>query len=73
MKFMYVKRLLTFYTSYDPYVDQRSNEVTSGFQVIKLLEFLSPELNIVQFSNLNWNNAFCLYTCVFFSLGIEGH
>ena len=52
------------------------SEVIRGHEVKKvkkLQEFLFAAVNRVEFFNLNWNNAFCLRTCVFFFVGIKGH
>ena len=69
-----MKRLLNLYASCAPLIDQRSNRVTGVISGLKLYDFfLSPELNRVETFNLNWNNAFCRCTCVFFVIGIEGH
>ena len=46
---------------------QRSFRGHIRFWAKKLQEFLSQELNIVEFFNLNWNNAFLCCTCGFFS------
>ena len=52
---------------------QRSYRGHIRFWAKKLQEFLSPELNIVEFFNLNWNNAFLCCTCVFFFIWVKSH
>ena len=62
----YMKRLLNLYASCAPLINQRPNRVTGVISGLKLYDFLSPELNRVETFNLNFNNAFCPCTCVFF-------
>ena len=45
---------------------QRSLRGHFRFGSKKLQEFLFPQLGIVEFFYLNWNNAFSHSTCVFF-------
>ena len=66
MWLIHMKHLLTLYSSCAPLIDQRSNRVTGVISGLKLYDFLSPELNWVETFHLNWNNAFCRCTCVFF-------
>ena len=49
MELEYMKRLLNLYASCAPLIDQRSNRVTGVISGLKLYDFLSPELNRVDY------------------------
>ena len=61
------------YATYFYFRGQRSFRGHARFWAKKLQEFLSQDLNIVEFFNLNWNNAFLCCICIFFFIQVKGH
>ncbi len=61
------------YARYFCFGGQRSFRGHFRFSALKFQEFLFPQLGIVEFFGLNWNNAFLSSICVFFFIRIEGH